>query len=177
MFHITAVIAVLFYFWGNQKISGKQVWISGLVILIGSTAYDRIFAMIGFLKGDELDTSLSYITNSINPFRILVAWVPVVFFVVFRQCFDSNDEKVAFYFNMSLLNAILMTVAMNSTYLGRVGIYTGVYNTITWPILLKPCNKQSKQILVFFMLILYFLYWRTEATGVWLSNFRWVFQK
>ena len=79
--------------------------------------------------------------------------------------------------NMSILHAILMTVAMNSTYLGRIGIYTGIYNTITWPLLVKVLEPKTKRLIIFVMLILYFIYWRTEASGPALINFNWIFQR
>ena len=50
-----------------------------------------------------------------------------------------------------------MTVAMNSTYLGRIGIYTGVYNTLTWPFLIKKVEPRSRKILILIMLFFYFL--------------------
>lgn len=173
MFHVSAVIAILFYFFGNQGISWKQVPICGAIMLIGLTVYDKIFLAIGFLKGDELDTTISYITNSINPFRIAVAWVPVIFFLVFKRYFELN-KKIIFYFNMSLLHAVLMTVASNSTYLGRIGIYTGVYNTIIWPLLLNKCDNRTRKILTILILMFYFFYWKEEASNRWLSTFRWV---
>lgn len=175
MFHITAIIAILFYYWGNLKISWKQVWLSLGIIAVGLTVYDRIFSTIGFLKGDELNTELAYIQNGISPLRIAVAWTPVLFFIVFRNRYYEEDERESFYFNMSLLHAVLMTVAINSTYLGRVGIYTGVYNTITWPMLLERCNTGTRRMLTLLMVVFYFIYWRTEASNQWLSTFRWVF--
>ena len=78
---------------------------------------------------------------------------------------------------MTLLNATLMTMAMNSAYLGRVGIYTGIYNTITWPILMKKVSPKNRKILIPLMLGLYAIYWSTEARGADLVNFHWIFER
>lgn len=180
MFHITAVIGIVFYFFPKIQISFKQIIISTICIFIGMKAYDAIFSFIGFLKDDTLDftgVGSGYLTNSINPIRIIVAWVPVVFFWAFNRYYNKKDEKFKFYMNMSFLHAVFMTVAFNSTYLGRIGIYTGVYNTLAWPLLLKKLESKSQKILIILMLILYFFYWRTEASGPTLSNFQWIFQR
>lgn len=180
MFHITAIIGVFFYFFPKIKISFKQLFLSIIGIYVGLQVYEKIFSFIGLLKNDTLDftgVGSGYLTNSISPFRIAVAWIPVLFFLVFKKHYDLEDEKKHFYINMSLLHAILMTAASNSTYLGRVGIYTGVYNTIVWPLLIKEVEPRSRKVLLFIMLICYFLYWRTEATGPTLINFQWIFER
>lgn len=180
MFHVTAVIGLVFYFFPRIKISFKQIVLSIIFIYIGMQAYDRIFGFIGFLKSDTFDfvgQGSGYLTNSISPFRILVAWVPVIFFWIFNRYYNKEEEKFKFYINMSLLHAIFMTAAINSTYLGRIGIYTGVYNTLTWPLLIKKVEPRSQKILIIIMLFFYFLYWHTEASGSTLVNFRWIFQR
>lgn len=178
MFHITAIVGILFYFYPQIKISFRNILISIVVAFIGTRLYDQIFGFIGFLKSDTFDLSgATYLTNNISPFRIAVAWVPVLFFVILKKYYDTNDDKFKFYMNMSILHAILMTVAMNSAYLGRVGIYTGIYNTITWPLLLQKIEPRTQRLVILVMLILYFLYWRTEATGATLINFQWIFQR
>ena len=180
MCHITAVVGIIFYFFPKTKISVKQLILSLFFIYVGLQVYDRIFDFIGFLKSDTFDFSgvgSGYLTNSISPFRIAVAWIPVIFFWFFNKYYNREDEKFKFYMNMSLLHAVFMTVAINSTYLGRIGIYTGVYNTLTWPLLIKRVEPRSQKLLVVLMLILYFLYWRTEAIGPTLVNFRWLFQR
>lgn len=180
MFHITAVIGIVFYFFPRTEISFKQIVLSIGGIYIGLQIYDKIFDLIGFLKDDALDftgVGSGYLTNSISIFRIIVAWVPVIFFWVFAKYYDKKDENFRFYMNMTFLHAIFMTVAMNSAYLGRVGIYTGVYNTLTWPLLLKKVEYRSRNFLIIIMLVFYFLYWRTEAIGPTLAHFQWLFQR
>lgn len=180
MFHITAVVGILFYFFPKTQISIKQVLVNIIAIYLGMQAYDFIFNFIGFLKNETFDftgVGSGYLTNSINSFRILVAWIPVVFFWVFNKYYNKENDKFRFYMNMTFLHALLMTAAMNSTYLGRVGIYTGIYNTLTWPLLIDEVETRSKRILIIIMLIFYFLYWKTEAMGPSLSDFKWIFQR
>lgn len=180
MFHITAVIGVIFYFYAHIKINYKNLILSVLAAFIGINLYDRIFGMIGFLKSDTLDfvgEGAGYLTNSINPLRIAVAWVPVIFYLLFRKYYATGNKRTAFYLNMTILHAVLMTTAMNSTYLGRVGIYTGIYNTITWPILLEKVERRSRSVLIILMILFYMAYWYEEASGETLVNFYWIFQR
>lgn len=180
LFHITGVIGILFYFVPKFKASIESLVIALAAAFVGIRAYDKIFNLIGFLKDDTFEftgAGATYLVNSIKPARIAVAWVPVIFFFVFKKYYDVDNEKVHFYTNMTLLNATLMTMAMNSAYLGRVGIYTGIYNTITWPILMKKVSPKSQRVLILVMLVLYAIYWSTEARGVDLVNFHWIFER
>lgn len=180
MCHVTAVIGIFFYFYPRLKISVRNTALSIVAALIGINLYDKIFDAISFLKSDTFDFTgigSGYLLNSINPLRIAVVWVPVVFFWLFRRYYDTSEPKFKFYMNMSMLHAVLMTTAMNSAYLGRVGIYTGVYSTLTWPLLLKRAEPTTKRALLFLMLLLYGLYWHTEASGETLATFQWIFQR
>lgn len=180
LFHITAVVGIVFYFYPRIKLSLKNICLSVLLVFIGIRVYDKIFALIGFIKQDELileGTRATYILNSINPLRIAVAWVPVIFFLVFKKFYNTNQEKLCFYMNMSILNACFMTVAMNSAYLGRIGGYTNIYNTIVWPLLLQKVEKKSRILLIGLMLICYMFYWLTEMSKEDLAVFTWIFQR
>lgn len=180
LFHITAIIAVFFYFYPKIKLSFENIFLSILAAFVGIRIYDRIFAFIEFLRQKELifeGERATYLLNSINPLRIAVAWVPIVFFLIFFKYYDVKNSEFNFYINMSILNACLMTVAMNSAYAGRVGSYTNMYNAIVWPLLLKQTNRQSRAILIFLMILLYMLYWVTEMSKADLATFSWIFQQ
>lgn len=180
LFHITAIIGIVFYFYPRIKVSLKNIFLSVLIVFMGLQVYDRIFSFIGFIKQDEMileGIGSTYIMNEINPLRILVAWVPVFFFILFIKYYDTKQERFQFYMNMSILNACFMTVAMNSAYLGRIGGYTNIYNTIIWPLLLKKVEKRSRVVLICVMLLCYILYWLTEMSKEDLAVFTWIFQR
>lgn len=180
MFHVTAVVGILFYFYPRIKLSLKNAIITLMGVFVGINIYDKIFSFIGFLKNDTFDfegVGSGYLLNSISPLRIAVAWIPVLFFFMFKKFYNTKEEKINFYVNMSLLHAALMTMVMNSTYLGRIGIYTGIFNTLTWPILVKRVEPISRRVLIVCMLGLYAVYWSTEAMGASLVNFQWIFQR
>lgn len=180
LFHITAMVGIIFYFYPHIKLSLKNIMLSIMTVFIGIQIYDKIFTLIGFIKQEELileGEKATYILNSINPLRIAVAWMPVLFFVMFMKYYDTKEDKFHFYMNMSILNACFMTMAMNSAYLGRVGGYTNVYNALVWPLLLKKVEKKSRITLICLMLLCYIFYWLTEMSKEDLAVFTWIFQR
>lgn len=180
LFHITAIVGAIFYFYPHIKLSLKNVILSIMTVFVGIQVYDKIFALIGFIKQKELileGEKAAYILNSINPLRIVVAWIPVLFFLAFMKYYDTKEDKFHFYMNMSILNACFMTMAMNSAYLGRIGGYTNVYNTLVWPLLLKKVEKKSRVILIGLMVLCYMFYWLTEMSKEDLAVFTWIFQR
>ncbi len=174
--HVTAAVAIIFYPFAQSKISVKQLLISIVLIISGLFAYDYIFEFIGYLKDDPIELN-NYITNSIKILRIAVAWVPVVFFLLHRKRYDTEDTDFRCYFNLSLLNAVCMSVASQSAYLGRIGIYLNVFNTITWPLLIKPLDERNKKVTLYIMIPLYLIYWSVEISGIDLRNFVWIFER
>ncbi len=174
--HVTAAVAIIFYPFAQSKISVKQLFISIVLIIAGLFAYDYIFELVGFLKDDPIEFN-HYITNSIKILRIAVTWVPVVFFLIQRQRYDVEDTDFRCYFNLSLLNAVAMSVASQSAYLGRIGIYLNIYNTLAWPLLIKPLDKRNKRVTLYIMIPLYIIYWSVELSGVDLRNFTWIFER
>lgn len=180
LFHISAVLGLLFYFYPRIRLSVKNVIISAIAAYFGLRLYDRIFALIGFLKQDELileGAAATYILNDINPLRIAVAWAPVLFFLIFIKHYDVEQEQFRFYVNMSVLNACIMTAAMNSAYLGRAGNYTSIYVALVWPLLLKPVKRENRIFIITGMLLCYVVYWYVEMSKPDLAVFRWVFQR
>lgn len=180
LFHITAVVGIVFYFYSNIELSIKNLLLSIILVFIGIKFYNHIFTLISFIKQDELileGEAATYILNSINPLRILVSWVPVIFFMLFMKYYNKEKKELKFYMNMSILNACLMTTAINSAYLGRIGNYTSIYNAIVWPLLLEQVENRSRKILIFFMIICYMRYWLIEMSKEDLAVFMWIFQR
>ena len=103
--------------------------------------------------------------------------MPVLFFVIRRPAEIRNDLQARFLMNMSMLNAALMTAAMNSAYLGRIGIYTGLVNLLLWPRLLKTTSGPLRPVLTMALLLCYAGYWYYEVTKGGLATFRWIFER
>ena len=64
-----------------------------------------------------------------------------------------------FFINMSVINASLMTIASNSAYLGRVCLYTNIFNVIAIPIIVESLRTQNKNMTYIALFLFYLLFW------------------
>jgi len=180
MFHVTAMVMVFWYFVATREINWKQVLLIAAISTFGLYSYNLFFELVGWLKQTELlSNPYPYLFAQINRLRILVQWMPVLFFLLFRPTEMLKDRLASFYLNMSMLNAALMTAAMNSAYLGRIGIYTGLFNMLLWPYLLKLLKNGPMRITITIILLAcYTGYWYYEVThSTNLATFHWIFQR
>jgi len=180
MFHVTAMVMVFWYFVATREINWKQLLLIVAISTFGLYSYNLFFDLVGWLKQEELlSNPYPYLFTQINRLRILVQWMPVLFFLVFRPARMLRDRQANFYLNMAMLNAALMTAAMNSAYLGRIGIYTGLFNLILWPYMLKLIKHGPSRIAITIVLLAcYAGYWYYEVskTGN-LATFQWIFNR
>lgn len=174
--HSSAVIMVLMYFVADRKLDVKQVAILSLVTVVLYFSYDSIFELVGWLKDEEVDATGVYASNDVSLFRIAVNWAPVIFYGFIMQYLKTADKELNFYGNAILLNAMLMTAAMDSAYLARIGCYTNIYVVMAWPLMLKRFNKSSGIIVGFILLVCYAAYWYYDISQhADLNNFRLLF--
>ena len=180
LFHTSAIVFIPLYFIPyNKKINLKTVFTFVFIGIIAAVFYDKAWDLIGILQNKEYVLDV-YSTNKISIFRIIVAWTPIFFYLInFRSDSILNREKcnLNFYAFMSLLSATIILAARNSAYLGRLVIYTDVYNTLFWACMfIKFSNKNSnRQKWLLLIMFCYFLYYLNEATGQYLINYMWIF--
>ena len=179
LFHISAIIFVFLYFLPVKRVTFKYIIIFSVCAFFMLNQYEHIWELISFLQGEEFLVDI-YSQSRINVLRILVAWVPTLFYLVFQKIYILQDERyktqLHFYLSFSILNACIMMSAMNSAYLGRMGIYMELYNTLCWAYLLKPLTKNRGNIVFFVIFFLvYGIYWYAEVSGEYLANFQWIF--
>lgn len=179
LFHTTAILMFPIFFVVDKKFNLKYFIVIVVVGLILFFSYDRIYDFISFYKEKEIDASTAaYMSNSVNVLRILLTWLPILFYTSFVSKKQSlyYSRELNFYANLTFINAVLMTAAMNSTYLARVGIYTGCFNLIAWPIFITHLSDRSKRVAYIALVLLYFCYWFYD-TSVHkdINNFRLIF--
>lgn len=175
-FHATAIIMLPFYFIVNRKINIGTI----LIILIGATiirySYDPLFSLMGLLRGKELG-DYEYMQTSVKVFRVLVAFAPLALTLLIskkRRDFPENT----FYINLLIVNAALMFSASGSAYLARIGIYTEIYATLAFPMLLKEMRKINADLIKAAILGFYAIFWYVEvSTRISLNNFVWFFER
>lgn len=176
MFHASALVMILPYFVFNHKPNITQL----VILMIGAAvirfSYDIVFQLIGGYKGTVMDMRDTYMTNDVNIFRILVAFIPVAIYILFCNK-ENHSQEQDFYINVMFFNAFAMAAGMGSTYLARIGIYTNAAVSIGYVHLFRLIDdEKTKKIVVFAILTIYFLYWLYSIQASGISNFRWIFE-
>lgn len=177
LFHISAWVMILPCFILNRRTDFKLLLLMALGSVVLLFSYDAIFDFIGFYKGQEVVMN-EYATNEVNFLRILVAYAPLIFYWLFCQKKDLSKEE-SFYINGIMMNAFGLLIAMNSTYLARISIYTEMYPIIGYGFLLRRIrDKRLSNIVLGIIILLYATYWWYEVShSSALSTFRWIWNK
>ena len=172
LFHRTALVMIIPYFLFTRKPDLTQFILLAAGALIIRLSYDIVFALIGSYKGTIVNFKDQYITNSINPLRIAVCFIPVILFLLTNNKQSVNKEQTV-YINALFFNAFAMLAAAGSTYLGRVGLYTGAMVTIGYGHLFKTIPEgKNRRIIILAVMTVLLVYW---LYSLWGKDFRWVF--
>lgn len=177
MFHTTALIMILPFFLFNRDADIKQMLLLAVGAVIVRFSYGLIFNLIGGYKKTAMDVAGdAYLTNSVNIFRILVAFVPVIIYILFCRK-EHHTKEQTFYVNAALFNAFSMLAGMGSTYLARIGIYTNAAVIIGYGHLLQLIDDEKTQkITAYALMLMYFLYW-VYSLSLGDGKFRWIFER
>ncbi len=183
MFHISAIIFIPFYWMPMKQVNIKKIVLFFIVGILLAFGYDKIWGLIGFLQGKEHIVDM-YSLKSINIFRIIVAWVPITFYMLFVKpnVGEAEQKEMNFYAMLSLTSGAIMLAARNSAYLGRMVIYTDIYNVIFWAYMFvvlfrKEHWNAGKAGWLLVILGCYFAYYLFEASGAYLVNYQTVFSR
>lgn len=181
LFHTSSIIFILLYYVPKKNVKFHNVLVLAIVGFIGARMYEYIWRLIGIIQAKAFVLDI-YSQQSINVFRIIVAWIPIFFYFIFIHSHEneitSDDEAMNFYLNISVISASLILAARNSAYLGRIVIYTELYNTLAWAHIFyrfKDNRSRNYIILIVFIIICYFIYYLFEASGEHIVNYKWIF--
>ena len=176
-FHTTALIMVLPYFLFTRKADITQIVLLAVGAVIVRFSYGLVFDLIGGYKGTVMNVAGDkYLSSSVNIFRILVAFIPVVIYIFLCRKEGHTKEQV-FYVNAALFNAFSMLAGMGSTYLARIGIYTNAAVIIGYVYLLELIDdEKTRKIIAYLLMLMYLLYWM-YSLSLGDGNFRWIFER
>ena len=174
-FHVSAIVMVIPFFLLNRKADMTQLVLLALGAIVIRISYDFIFSVIGSVKDKTMDLENAYLSTNVNIFRILVAFVPVILYLI--QCRKDNlDREQNFYVNALFFHAFSMLAGMGSAYFGRIGIYTGATVTIGYVHLFRLIeDERSRNITVYAVLVGLLFYWIYSVYAGGISNFQWIF--
>lgn len=177
LFHKSAIIMIIPYFFVNWKISYKNEIVLILACVAFFLLYDRVFGLVNFLLDEDIRWDMDYMKNSVNPLRTLVQVVPAVYYLVTYWNADKDMEETA-ALNLLIVNAVAMILASGSAYLARIGIYTSPFTAIAMPKLNERLTGKNRRFTMAVILILYGIYWWYEISHSGsLNTFRWIWER
>lgn len=176
LFHKSAIVMVVPCFLFARKPDLKQIALLACGSIILFLSYDTIFRIIGAAKGKTmLLEEGTYRTNDVNPFRILIAFVPVLIYIVLCDK-EHHTKEQDFYINAVFFNAFAMLASMGSTYLARIGVYTNSLLIFGYGSLLQLIkDDRSKRVTSMLVLVMYLLFWIYSVQAGGISSFQFYF--
>ena len=175
LFHVSAVVMIVPCFLFNRKADIPQLALLALGAVVIRFSYSIVFSLIGSLRDKAVSVNSAYASTGINVFRILTAFIPVAIFLVLCRKNDLSREQ-NFYVNALFFHAFSMLASMGSSYLGRIGIYTGATTIIGYGHLLLLIKEERSRSLTFFLVLgVLFAYWLYSVYAGKIGQFRWIF--
>lgn len=173
--HQTAIIVIPAYFVVRGKFLNFKIILTFLATL-AATAFSAMF--IDYLNELFISDSvyahyydLLVETAGVNIFRVLVAAVPVALCLVYKARIDElEDNSLNISANMSVLALAVSVFSATSggSLLGRLAEYYLIYNTITYPMLLKRVvSKNVYHIILAGLIIGYIAFFTYQFYVVW----------
>lgn len=113
----------------------------------------------------------SFDDDGTNPLRVLIYSIPAIIAFIGKRIIKRVDEPlINFCTNMSIISTGLYLISMvtSGIYMGRLPIYTSLYNYILLPWEIENVfNKESRKIIYWVMVVCYFVYYYFQMHFVW----------
>lgn len=171
LFHVSAIIFIALYWMPRKRLTLFQMSMLMIFSLIGLSAYDLVASIGDEVRGSGY-TGGEYFVREINPIRLAVASGPILIYSAFSNK-DALKSRDFLYVNIIFLNLAILIMSLNSAYIARYGLYTGVYVCLGIPAIINMENRSLRRLLYFATFSLYLIFWYYETTSnVNLLNFR-----
>lgn len=164
IFHNTAIIMLPLYFFVTQTAWSKRIKIVsfcliGIVVFFPGVAN----SLVGIMDGMEYQKYMIHdpADDGVNILRVLVALAPVLISSVYYKFLYANEKEkqwIDILINFSLLNFLVMSLALRSTVLARFSMYFNLYNILLIPYFLRIFQKDSRIIAACIIGILFLIY-------------------
>lgn len=166
--HTTAIIFIPIYFIANMKNWSFGIFICITATVIITVAFPgRITALLASAFSEYNVEKAFAQDDGANILRFLVAMVtPTLAFIYRNKLAEYNDAKINVLINISLINAGLQAVAVvtSGIYMGRLPIYTEIFNLVFLPFLIKKVvGQREKNAILISCIVLYFLFFYLQS--------------
>lgn len=175
--HASCLVMIPIYFVAQMKPWKKGTWIVIAVVVFAIAFTSRFTSIMDAILAETTYAGLSdkFIgDDGVNPLRVLVFSVtPALAFLGRKMLERENSEIVNICVNMSIVTACLYMVGMvtSGILVGRLPIYTLMYEYILLPKVLTKCfNQSSSRILYALSFILFIFYFYLMSRGIYYSS-------
>ena len=172
--HASALLMLPIIFIVQGKPLNKKTILFILVMLLAIAFIDQFTDIMTNIMENtqysgEVDQFLNTEGTSIQ--RVLVYSVPAFGAILFKKRIEvANNQLINIAANMSIVTFGLFTLSAFSSglLLGRLGIYTSLYNYILLPSLIENVfTKKSAKLIYYALIICYLLYYYYQVEIVW----------
>lgn len=169
LIHITALILLPIYLVSDSKpFSGKMIilFIGIAILFFGfEKIMPSVFDMLKGSKYAEYETA-EYTQVSVNYFRILVSFVPVVLSFICVKNGAIKDKEYSFLINMSCFYFIFILFGIYGATYARFALYFELYPILLYPVIIKYgfVRKEESRMISYLMYVLFFMYFYYQMT-------------
>lgn len=163
-FHRTALFMLPVIFIVQGEVWNWKTILFSIVIVFATFIFSRNSALFDDFAdnvGYSLEAARDFGDDGVNPLRVLVSAVPMVLaFMARGKLREENNGVINICVNMSIITVGINLIAMvtSGIMVGRMPIYTSLYNLILLPHVIKTYFEEHLYgFIVFMAVILYFL--------------------
>ena len=154
LFHKTALFMIPVIFIVQGEIWNRKTTAFILIVILSAFVFSRNMDMF-----DRIASTFGYSTvwareggdDGANPLRVFVSAVPMVLaFLSREQIREDNNKMINICVNMSVITAGMMLLAVftSGILVGRMPIYTSIYNLILLPYAIDACFEENSTLIV-----------------------------
>lgn len=160
--HSTAIFLVPIYFIARFKPWSKLMWTFIFAMILVAIFSEPFFNTVDkFAQGTSYQNDISnYFSDDdgVNPLRVLFYAMPPVFAYIKRkelEAYYGNFPIISICVNMSVFTAAIYLVGMvtSGIFIGRLPIYSELYDYILIPFLLRVCFKDNDRKWAYFIYV------------------------
>ena len=179
--HATCIIMLPIYFMVNSKPWRTKTLIIILGVILVFAFTEKFTGLLDRLLADTTySDSVSHFAgdDGVNPLRVIVYSVPTFLAFLGRKILSRYDDQcVDVFVNLSIFTSLLYAIGMATSgiLMGRLPIYTQMYQYILMPYVINKCfTKESAKLLYgmsfigymgYFYLMANNMYYSSELTG------------
>jgi transmembrane protein EpsG len=161
LFHASAAVMLLAYWIPRRSLKPHELLVLVVSTIVAIMSYSSLLDIINLVKTDELTTT-GYFARQINPLRIAISFAPIAVYLLFTVKSELKDRDFL-YLNMIFLNTALLVASLNSAYLARFSIYTGIYACVLIPNLINMKDANTRKLAVLLVVTGYAIFWILET--------------